>query len=377
MRRIVYLIDTLTCDTQGTQKQLLETIRRLDRTEWEPHLICLWKSPWMESAVLPCPAEVLGYRGFMKASFPGVVRRLGRLLDELEASVVHAFFDESIIVAWFGYHLSRCRPALVSSRRDMGLGANNQPWYHRLFPVLLPFVNRSYAGIVTNSENVKRYAARREHTPESKFKVIYNGIDIPGIAAAQFRSSRISGTGPHIGIVASLTPVKRHDVLLEAWALLHQSGLPAGSELHILGEGPQRQVLEEQVARHGLQSTVLFHGAVTDISDWLYGLDVGVLCSDREGLSNAILEYMAHGLPVIATAVGGNTELVDCDCGILVPPRNPEALAQALAILLNDEGIRRKLGERSRKTIAESFSWERAMGELAGYYSILIAPLRP
>lgn len=313
----------------------------------------------------------------MKASFPGVVRRLGRLLDELEASVVHAFFDESIIVAWFGYHLSRCRPALVSSRRDMGLGANNQPWYHRLFPVLLPFVNRSYAGIVTNSENVKRYAARREHTPESKFKVIYNGIDIPGIAAAQFRSSRISGTGPHIGIVASLTPVKRHDVLLEAWALLHQSGLPAGSELHILGEGPQRQVLEEQVARHGLQSTVLFHGAVTDISDWLYGLDVGVLCSDREGLSNAILEYMAHGLPVIATAVGGNTELVDCDCGILVPPRNPEALAQALAILLNDEGIRRKLGERSRKTIAESFSWERAMGELAGYYSILIAPLRP
>lgn len=368
MRTIFYLIDTMACDTQGTQKQLLETIRRLDRDAWSPHLVCLWESPWMRTAQLPCPVHVLGHRGFLKRGFPRVLRDLGALVDRFDACLVHVYFDESIIVGWLGSRRARRRPVLVSSRRDMGLGAGNQPWYHRLFPLVLQAANRDFAGIVTNSEMVRAYAAKREHTPASRYVVIRNGIDpvVGQPAGAVARDGRL-----RVGIVASLTAVKRHDVLLAAWARLPRD--PAGAaELHILGEGPERPALEQQAAALGIADSVRFHGAVTDVGAQLEAFDIGVLCSDREGLSNAILEYMAHGLPVVATDAGGNGELVDAANGVLVPTGDPDALAHALAGLLADGDRRRELGAGSRRKIEAGFTWEAAMRDLTGFYERLL-----
>ncbi|MBK8015280.1 MAG: glycosyltransferase [Betaproteobacteria bacterium] len=207
----------MSCDTAGTQKQLLQMIRRIDRARFDPILICLWSSPWMESADLPCDTIVLGHEGFLKWSFPGVVRRLSHLIDKHHVDLVHVFFDESIFVTWIGTLASRRRPVLVSSRRDMGLGTGNQPWYHNLFPWVLMFANRDFAAIVTNAESVSRYAARRERTQAAKFVVVHNGVDL---AVTPPAASPLPGGRPAVGIVASLTPVKRHDVLLMAWATL-------------------------------------------------------------------------------------------------------------------------------------------------------------
>lgn len=373
MKTIAYLIDTMSCDTAGTQKQLLETIRRLDRTRFAPHLICLWESPWMHTAQLPCPVHVLGHAGFLKPSFPGVVRRLGGLIDELGISLLQTFFDEAIFVGWLGARRARRRPVLLSSRRDMGLGASNQPWYHRLFPVALPLVNRDFAAIVANSDMVRRYAARRERTPVGKFVVLRNGVEVPlpqPPPAAWVADGRVG-----VGIVASLTPVKRHDLLLRAWAVL-ESGKAAGSaRLFVLGDGPGSEALQGLAGELGLKECVNFVGAVDNVPAWLQRLDVGVLCSDREGLSNAILEYMACGLPVVATATGGNAELVDADNGLLVPPGDEQALAAALERLILDGGLRRALGEASRRRIDDSFTWDRAMGDLMACYDDVLSGL--
>lgn len=376
MKNIAFLIDTIACDTAGTQKQLLEIIRRLDRDRFAPHLICLWESAWMRSHDLPCPVHVLGHQGFLKPGFPGVVRRLGALIDEQDFRLIHVFFDEAIIVGWLGAGSAQNRPVLLSSRRDMGLGVGNQPWYHRLFPLVLPRVNRDFALIVTNSDAVSRYASRRERTPLSRFKVIRNGVDVAPPAGGIPLGLQGATHALRVGIVASLTPVKRHDVLLRAWARLPTA--VAGAHLYLLGEGPTRDALAGLAKSLGIEDRVHFVGAVHDVPDWLRHLDVGVLCSDREGLSNAILEYMAQGLPVVATRVGGNPELVSADNGILVPSGDAAALATALATLLEDEDLRRRLGAASARTVREHYSWAPVMGQLmASYDDLLGSPESP
>ena len=369
LRTIAFLIDTMACDTQGTQKQLLETIRRLDRSRWAPHLVCLWESPWMRTADLPCPVHVLGHAGFLKPSFPAVLGRLRRLWRELEVDLVHVFFDESIFVAWLAAGPFTRRPVLVSSRRDMGLGAANQPWYHRLFPLVLPLANRRFAGILANAEMVRLHAARRERTPAARFIVIRNGVDLPPPPPP--RPEARPG-GARVAIVASLTPVKRHDLLLEAWAALPAS-LRSQARLHVIGDGPLKPVLAEQARALGIADGVVFEGAVDDVPSRLAGMDVAVLCSDREGLSNAILEAMSAALPVVATDVGGNPELVAADTGMLVPAGDAAALSAALAALLGDAERRRRLGGRARERVAAEFAWDGAMAALTGWYDGLLA----
>jgi len=369
--RIAYLIDTISTDKAGTQRQLLETIRRLDRGRFEPSLVCLWKSAWMSQNDLPCPCYVLHYRGFIKLNFPAVVLRLSRLLRDKRIDIVQTFFEDSIFVGFLGGFFAPRSIVLLSSRRDMGLGSGNQPAYHSLYARALPWVNRHFAGIIANCEAVKRYVARRERTSLGKIRVIRNGVLIPDRPATMPSLFNHDEDVVWIGLVASLTPVKRHDLLIEAIAELGRSGMARAVRLLLLGEGPERDSLVRQTRDAGLDGVVHFAGAVKNVTSYLYYLDIGVLCSDREGLSNAILEYMACGLPVVATAVGGNSELVDETNGICVPPGDPAALARALKCLIDDEAKRRKLGEGSLKKIERSFSWGRAMSDLEEYYLTL------
>ena len=119
----------------------------------------------------------------------------------------------------------------------------------------------------------------------------------------------------NIGLVGNLSPVKRVDVFLKALSLIKQ-GLPElRFKAFICGDGPEKANLLSLAQSLGLTSLVHFEGKVKDIDSYLRLRDIGVLCSDKEGLSNAILEYMAHGLPIVATAVGGNPELVDARNG--------------------------------------------------------------
>lgn len=371
--KIAYLIDTIATGTAGTQKQLLETIRRLDPAEFEPQLICLWQSPWMATNPLPCRCTVLGYRGFLKANFPSVVRKLAATVDADDIDVVQTFFEDSIFVAALGAALARSSPVLLSSRRDIGLGESNQPWYHRLFGVALPAVNRRFQGIIANSEQVRRYVARREKTPASKIAVIYNGVTIAkrsGTVPAVFQNHPAD---VWLGLVASLTAVKRHDLLIRALAALTRTGNGPRVHLVLLGDGPERAGLERLAAQCGIADRVHFEGAVTDVSAYLQKLDIGVLCSDREGLSNAILEYMAAGLPVVATDVGGNAELVSRENGICVPVNDVDALSSALGLLIADPQLRASMGAASFARVQRDFSWENSMATLQAYYRSRLA----
>ena len=129
--RIAFVIDTIETDTAGTQRQLLETIRRLDKSRFQPELVCLWESEWMKRNSLPCDASVIGFRGFVKRDSMRMFRKFGRLIDEKGIHIVQTFFEDSIFYTYFGSRFAKTRPKYISSRRDIGLGAANRPWYHR------------------------------------------------------------------------------------------------------------------------------------------------------------------------------------------------------------------------------------------------------
>ena len=368
--KVAYLIDTISSDTAGTEKQLLETIRRIDKNAFEVCLVCLRESDWMRNNELPCSCYILSYQGFFSFSFPKVVRRLARIIGDKKIQIVQTFFEDSIFVAWAGSFFAKQPAVLLSSRRDMGLGNQNQPWYHRIYTLLLPLVNKRFSGIIANSQNVRQYAAKREKTPAYKIKVIYNGTSIPERPSYIPSIFQKNKADIWIGVVASLTPVKRHDLLIRAYSIIKMS-IPE-SKIHILflGEGKERDKLQNLAKRLKVEQNIHFAGAVKDVAAYLYQLDIGVLCSDREGLSNAILEYMACGLPVVATRAGGNTELVDNENGICVPAGDAITLADALLKLIGSKDLRKKMGAASIAKIKQSFSWHRTMTDLEAYYKL-------
>jgi len=136
----------------------------------------------------------------------------------------------------------------------------------------------------------------------------------------------------------------------------------------VLGKGPLEKTIVKQATAFNVDNMFIFQGAVQNVNDYLHQCDIGVLCSDREGLSNAILEYMACGLPVVATAVGGNPELIDESIGICIPPDSAQALSDALFRLVIDIELRKRMGWASRKKASLNFSWSNSIRQLESYY---------
>ena len=364
-KKIAYLIDEMYSPRGGTEKQLLGVIRRLDRSRFEPTLVCLRATAWSSGSVVGCECVSLGYKGFLKPSFPAVVRRLATLIDERRFDIVQTFFEELIFVCYLASLFSRQRPILLASRRDMGL--NGEPPYAAMMRSLLPWIYRRFDAVMVNGLRVRDHVRQRFRVPAERIKVIHNGVDLSckGPSAPPLFGGRTADVW--IGVVANLTPVKRHDVFLRALDLLrHRHGVDF--QAVILGEGPLRAQLEGLCSELRLQDRVQFAGSVENVAAYIRHLDVAVLCSDKEGFSNSILEYMACAVPVVATDVGGNPELVDRESGICVPPGDPAALSAALAQLSADRALRQRMGLAGRQRVESTYSWERSMRELESVY---------
>src|SRR5436309_207501 len=217
--KVAFLIDRIYSGLGGTEKQLMETIQKLDKNTFEPSLICLNATSWNSTQQLPCKVFVLGYEGIFRWSFPRVIRRLTRLVNEQAFDILQTFFEESIFVAYAATLFSKNKPILVSSRRDIGLGGS-EPWYHLLYRLSLPLVYRRFTGILANGNRVREYAMRIGSVPFQKVKVIPNGISLPLEVEAAPGLFRECKADIWIGVVANLSRIKRIDVFLTALGML-------------------------------------------------------------------------------------------------------------------------------------------------------------
>jgi glycosyltransferase involved in cell wall biosynthesis len=218
---------------------------------------------------------------------------------------------------------------------------------------------RRCARLVAVSEDTRR-AYERQGYPPGRIEVVYNGVEVAsGAADGDLRAELgVPDGAPLVGEVARLCEVKGQRELIEALATVPEARLVlVGADLE--QDGAYLARLRREAERLGVRDRVVFAGQRDDVERILSALDVLVLPSWTEGLPLAVLEAMAHGRPVVATPVGGTPELVaDGETGVLVPPRDPAALAAALRRLLGDPELRRRMGEAGYRRAAERFSAE-------------------
>ena len=247
----------------------------------------------------------------------------------------------------------------------------------RLFYILVERLGGIFSDVVIAvSEADKQKMIQYEVIQPNKLVVIHNGLKINTFAkdftsVIKKNNLGLSNNSKIIGTVANFYPIKGLQFFIKAAEQVKRT-FPEG-EFVIAGDGQQRPELERLTAELGLDSCVLFLGQRDDVPQILPLFDVFVLPSVKEGLPYALLEAMAAAKPVVATAVGGVPEVVvDGQTGLLVPPRDPEALAQAIITLLRNPGRARAMGEAGRKRVLEHFTVERMVAETERVYQALL-----
>lgn len=358
--RLLYCIDALPSGG-GTENQLAGLIRRLDRRRFDLHL-CTLRTAANGPDLPDCARLELDLPGWLR---PRAWREIGRLtayLRERRIDVVQSFFQDATLAAALAGSRAGT-PVRLAAFRDLGF------WRDRRSEFLMRRAYPRLTGFLANSQAVKAHFCARDRLPPGRVAVIPNGVD-PG----EFAFVDHAGPdAPAIGIVGNLNrEVKRTDLFIAAAARLAPRH-PA-VVWHVVGDGALRPRLAEQARALGLGERIVFAGRVDPVGDYLGRLAVGVICSDSEGFSNSVLEYMLRGCAVVATDVGGNREAVrDGDTGLLVRPGDAAALAAAIGRLLDDPAARRALARRARAEAVHRFGWEACVAAHEEFYAGALA----
>ena len=297
--------------------------------------------------------------------------RLFRLLQEGNIQVLHAhLFHANFLAATVG-RLARV-PVIIATRHSVEIGGRYREWVNRLVRPLCD-------AVVAVSRQVYEAEAHRSGVNSDKLVMIPSGVreqildDVDQASMERLRSMwKIQPESRLIGTVGRFVEPKGYTYLLDALAKIRTQ--ISDTKALLVGDGALRRSMEEKARELGLSDTVVFTGTRRDVPGILALLDVFVLPSLWEGLPIALLEAMAAGLPIVATAVGGTPEVVvDGVTGLLVPPRNPDALAKAVLTLLHDPGLRQKMGQAGKERVREHFSVEKMVKETEGLYQRLLA----
>ena len=373
----MYLLDYYYNPHGGTERQVIQLIQHLDRSRYEPSMTLLRKSDYVERNGFACRVMVLGI--YKLASIRSIVKllRFGLALRRHGYQIVHCFFNDVSLMAPPLLRIFGVR--VLVSRRDMGF------WYTPWIVPALRLVSRCVDHYVANSQAVKRIVQEREHVGEKSISVIYNGyLEAEKVTCEMAEVTKQFGSddsGRIIGIVANLRPIKRVDTFIEAFGAIH-TAFP-DVRLAIVGDcqSPQAKVVFERLMNLanllGVHEKVTFTGSVDEPAPYISRFSVAVLCSESEGFSNSLIEYMQAGRPIICTNTGGNPELIqDGSNGFLVPVGDVNALADRLAVLLTDRALARRFGEAARETVRSMCSHNRMIAEQMTCYDEVLSGSR-
>jgi L-malate glycosyltransferase len=290
--------------------------------------------------------------------------RLSRVIKRLRPHVVHAHDPHGIAMAALALSFagSKAAPVLVASRRvDFHLKENSfSRWKYRQVDCF-----------IAASEAI-RLMLVADGVEASRTVTVHEGIDVDHAASAEPVNIHEAFWLPHhapvVGNVAALVPHKGHRHLIEAAHRVVQE-IP-DARFVIFGEGELRDQLERQVRDYRLEKHVLLPGFRTDVLGCIKSFDLFVMSSVTEGLGTSLLDAMACGKAVVATEAGGIPEVVDDQVtGMLVPPRNHQAMATAIVRVLRDEALRRRMGDAGLARVRARFTVERMVAETAAVYA--------
>jgi glycosyltransferase involved in cell wall biosynthesis len=359
--RICFVIDGLT--RAGTETQLLALIRSLDRRRFAPSLVLLGGDDKLSRELAPpdCPVLRLGLRSLCSPQAVRAGAQLMRFWRQERIDIVQTYFLDS---TYFAVPLAR----LSGVRRVLRVRNNLGHWLTAGHRALGRVMGRLVDATLTNCEPARQALLAAEGGPARKVIVLENGVDLQRFAplAPPREPPR------RIGVVANLRPVKGIDVFLRAAA--HLRPRFPDVEFHVAGEGEQRPALERLAGELGLTNHCALPGAVADVPAFLETLDLVVVPSHAEGMSNALLEAMAAGRPVVATDAGANRHLLsDGELGVIVARGEPIALAEGIARLLAEPAGALRLARNAQRHVATHYSRDAMRVRFEQFYERLCA----
>lgn len=367
--RVLYCLDSFEGPSSGgTETQFWMLINRLPREHFHVALALLRSSSWLCTNPPEFPHIHIGVGSMMSPRSWWRLWKFARQVRREGYQVAHLFLnDVSICLPPFLW-LAGIR--VIVSRRDLGF------WYTpgilRALRVTRHFVDR----VIVNCTAVADVTVREERYPRSSIDVVFNGFTRTATPPPAFVERRSPAS---LVLVANLKAIKRIDLAIQALALVRARGHDAvlslvGGEASDAEGREYREGLNKLTESLGLTGAVVFAGRVPDPSSFIANADVCLLCSDSEGLSNAIIEYMFAGAAIVSTDVGGARDLIEPGVtGLLVPPGDAAPLADAIHSLLENPERRRGFAERARASALARFTPEAMLDAHAGIYRRLLA----
>lgn len=359
--RVMFIIDDL--GLGGAQRQLVELVRAMPRERFDLRVAALsirrvdYVEPLRRVGVEPVLISQTG-----KWSWSAFVR-LWRLIRRSRPDVVQTCLFTADLYGRLAARFARV-PVVVSSVRSI------EPDKPRHYVWVDRWLRRWTDAFIVNAQAVGETLSRREGVPPERIRTIYNGVDVEMFV--RLPVSPLARSSPSlVGIVGRLAPVKDHETFIRAAAQVVGRRLQA--RFLIVGDGPRRDALKRLARAEGLDGELSFIGSRRDTAELFKTLDLVVVSSLYEGCCNVILEAMAAGRPVVATAVGGNPELVvPGETGYLVPPQDPAALAEAIGKILSDSTLARWMGVNGRLRAQRHFALERMVQETCALFEELL-----
>lgn len=354
-------------DVGGTERHLTRVIPELRRRGIDIVLYVMERGGPLESELIAHGVPIEGAeRGFLH--WPRATLQLARFLRRERPDIVHFFLPRPYIYGSLAAELVGHRRRIMS-RRSLANYMARYPAARTIERAL----HRRCLGLIGNSQAVVEQLTA-ECGDAQKVGLLYNGVDIPDPATpAERRRTRqrlqISEQAVTLVVVANLIPYKGHRDLIEALALIHEA-MPRPWSLLVIGrdDGIGGE-LKDRARALGLPDNIIWLGEQAGVDEFLHASDIFVLPSREEGFSNALLEAMAVGVPVIATAVGGNRDAVtDGESGLLVRPGNPSALGGAILKLALDSTLRARLGASARQRVRDCFSLDACVSRYEALY---------
>jgi glycosyltransferase involved in cell wall biosynthesis len=372
----------------GTERHVTTLACRLDRRRFDPLLVCTSAGGPLEEALAEAgvPVHVLGFRGltarpsraaqrlFLAAD---TVRRFAAILRSARADVLHAFLPEACVLGAAAGRLAGTR-AIVVSKRAMCYYKAEHPWY----AFLENLANMAADAITVNSVAVQEDVRKTERFTGKKFRLMYNGIDPLTNPPWNRPDPPPEGVDAPPGTalvtyVANLRDGKGHLCLVEA---AREVLAECPDVLFLLVGREDREAVEvrRRIREAGLEGKIILAGPRWDVPAILRATTVVAHPGEQEGFSNAILEAMALGLPVVAARAGGNPEAVDDgETGILFPAGDATALARGIIELLRDPARARKMGEAARRRVQNRFTTVAMVSNVECMYEDLLASRPP
>ena len=378
MKEIYYIVGSL--EVGGAERHLSQVLPALKAKGFDIKIIVL-----SNKALLAPIFEKAGIQVFIAPDIdflPKIMRRplslfisIVRLVTSFfknRTAVRHTFLPEAYLLTAFAARLSFFKGVLIMSRRSL----NNYQQRRFVLGKLEKIFHRFTTFALGNSNAVVQQLYEEGFSKE-KVHLIYNGIETSLFQnlPPKLELRNVLGLDSEsliFVIVANLIPYKGHIDLLNAFAIISQK-LPENWQLLCVGKDSGiLSGLKIKARDLGIENHVRFLGSRTDIALLQSASDIGILCSHEEGFSNAILEAMAVGLPMVVTNVGGNAEAVqDKVTGLVVEPKNPEHLSEALLTLSLSPEQRKIYGSAGKKRVYENFTLSQCVDQYENFYKQL------